>query len=670
MKSKIKKINTKLGQKVLFVWLILIILVSPLIFVWKIPLKDKIEVFNDPRNKIRVDSSATLINNIYIDDTHPSYNWETFASLHTGDSWFTNATGTVGDPYVIDNVLISGFVSNIVIQNSKTHFMIINSAITSSQYDGQGIIMINVSHGRIINNNFTNNNRGLQLIDSHENLIERNFITNNDYEGITLENSHDNIILNNTLDNNKYSGIDLFESENNTIKNNIIKNHGHLDEYDRVVDGAGISLWMRSFYNNLSGNTFTDNLYCGIEFNSDSANTTVIENNFSNNGMCAIILDDTNNNTLRDNIMNNGGILFDGIWANMESNEINSTNLINNKPIYFYNNKSDISSIFFFNAGQVILTNCSNSVISSLVLSPGSVGFTLIHCRNITLYDIKASNNSLYGIYLIDCINVTILESITNSNGDCGIRFEGCNNSRILDSEASYNDELISFWLNANDFSFKIGCGISLISGINNLIAENNIRSNNISGVSLESYSNYNNISNNVFTNNNLLIEGRYNTIFNNTFANRLSQIVLSKGENLISENVFNGVYDAIELWGEGHTLITKNIFNGVRDAIELHSSSGNDIIDNIIDGDGGYGIEFYSSSSNRIEGNKITGVVRCFTEDQFSTSNVFIDNICEDEQSQFIINIIIIVIIGVSLAGVVLVIVFIKKRKGRKSQE
>ena len=671
MKFKIKKIRTKLRQKVLFGCLILIFLSLPLSLVWKMSFDNEIEVFNILTPLEPVKTSATLISPIYIDDTNPFNNWETFASTHIGDSWFTNATGTEGDPYIINNVLITMTHTCIYIINSKAHFMIVNSEISYSQYNGQGIYWLNVSNGHIINNNFTSNNMGMILVDSNNSVIAGNTFSLSEWGCIFFSNSHNNNIFNNTIDSNRYTGIALGESTNNTFYDNVIKNQGHLDEYRNVVDGAGIRVGYRSFHNNISGNVFTDNLYCGIELSVDSGNTTVTENTFNNNGLCGITLEDTTNNIIRDNLMTNNGILFDGIWTNMESNEISSTNSINSKIIYFYDNRSDLSSAFFILAGQIILINCSNLVIPSLSLSPGSVGITLIHCINITLLNSVASNNKLYGIHLIDCVSITISESITNSNGDCGILFEGCNNSKILDSEASYNDELISSWLYANDFSFEIGCGISLKSGINNLIANNNIQSNNISGVSLESFSNHNNISNNNFNDNNLRMEDCWdNSISENTFTNRRSQILLLRNtmRTQISENSFNGVHDAIELRDNGGTVITKNNFNGVNDAIMLYDSDANTITENIIIGDGGYGIVFRSSSNNDIERNEIYGVFQCFSEDPSSVSNVFTDNKCHLEDVSFsmiLYTIILLVILGAGITGVI-----IGRRKGRKNRE
>ena len=646
MKSKIRKKVTKLGLRGLFAFVILIILTLPSFFIWNLPLNNRLGELKDLESKLRVKSSVIQLASFYIDDTNPSNNWEAFAAYHIGDFWFTDATGTEFDPYIIGNITTTIRVDHITIINSEAHFIILNFEVTNWNYLSQGLYMQNVSNGRIMNSNFTNY-LGMSVTDTNSSFITGNTFSRCETNGINLFNSHNNTLFNNTFDSNLDNGLYIHHSNDNTIRSNTFKNHGHLN-YDgsRVEDGAGIIVRFDSYYNKIAENIFTNNMLCGLELELDSGNTTVIDNEFDNNDMCAIILSDTTNNTIRDNIMTNNGILFDGIWDNIASTEISSTNLVDNKPVYFYNNKSNIAPIFFLLAGQVFLINCSNSVIPSLSLNPGSVGFTLIHCKNITLLNCKASNNKLLGIHLIECTNITISGCITNNNGDCGILLEDCNNTKILDSEASYNDILIRYWAGYNYYGQQIGCGIALENGIDNLITESHIQSNNVSGIFLES-SHQTNISKNVFTDNKLYIISHHNVISENYFENRIS---------------------VLEFYHASYNLITKNNFNKVRDAIQLSESAHNDIIENKIVGDGGIGIEFRTSSYNNIIRNKISGVEKCFLEYMDSESNVFTDNECEDIPFKIIVITFIIVLIGVTAVLIILAIVFIRRRKRRKS--
>lgn len=762
MKFKIKKIRTNLRQKVLFGCLILIFLSLQLSFVWNVSRVNEIEDFNNLKPVVPVKTSATLISPISIDDTNPSSNWESFALAHIGDSWFTNATGTEGDPYIIDDVVINSGINCISIQNSRANFTIKNSEFTNS-YPGQGIRLINVSYGHIENNNIAYNFKGMRLIDSNEILIAGNIFNIDNEQGILLENSHDNIIFGNTLinneygivcddsngniisnndiTNNRYGGLALYESSNNTVEGNTIKNNGKFNEYGNVVAGEGLVVGYRSSHNKILENNFSDNKYCGIGLSRDSGNTTVIGNNFDNNSMCAINLEETTNNNITANIMSDSGITFEETWDNMESNSISSTNLINNKPVYFYENRTNLKSIDFINAGQVILIKCNNSLISSLNVSHGSIGLTLIYCGNITLLNIEASNNILYGIYSIDSRNISISISKVNDNGNCGILFESCDNSKVLNNEANYNNALISIWVSAGDFGRVLGCGIVLWGGISNTISENDAHYNKINGLELYN-SDGNLISGNIVSHNSdnginllssdrndvigntvsynafygIIIAGNHNYVYDNTvnfqsgsgnallhaaiyldhvwnnsvvennIAHNSEGIYLSysggnnishnnlddngiwiRGNgNTISENTFTNSVSGLDLIYAHNNIITKNSFYEVYYVIDLYYSDYNNISENYIDGNGGVGLDFFSSSYNTIEGNEIYDVQICFREDDSSLSNVFANNTCSHRPPEED-NIIIYIIIGGALGGAAIAIVLIRRRSVRK---
>ena len=62
------------------------------------------------------------------------------------------------------------------------------------------------------------------------------------------------------------------------------------------------------------------------------------------------------------------------------SHKINVSNKVNEKPIYYYCNQVNLNSNNFTNPGQVILVNCTNSVVSQLNIVNGSEGISLYYC--------------------------------------------------------------------------------------------------------------------------------------------------------------------------------------------------------------------------------------------------------------------------------------------------
>ena len=124
-------------------------------------------------------------------------------------------------------------------------------------------------------------------------------------------NSNDNIICNNIITNNKF-GIDIFESTNTIISQNMIINQARYG-----------GIYMRySSNNNISGNIISNNNDAGINL-LDSYNNTIIENTISNHFWGGIVLLDSSetsnivyHNNLFNNVPNNGEDYGLNIWDN------------------------------------------------------------------------------------------------------------------------------------------------------------------------------------------------------------------------------------------------------------------------------------------------------------------------------------------------------------------
>jgi parallel beta-helix repeat protein len=154
-----------------------------------------------------------------------------------------------------ENVTIKGFT----IRNSGDYFP--NAGINlSSNY--------NIVEENIIFENFY----GITLYESSYNKIKRNFIQDNDNCGIYLATSSNNMIFYNIINNQFYNGIGLYDnSENNTIENNKLTNNGY----------CGVNI-RSSSQNKIIGNNISDN---NIGIHVPSSKNTIEDNNFSNNNV-------------------------------------------------------------------------------------------------------------------------------------------------------------------------------------------------------------------------------------------------------------------------------------------------------------------------------------------------------------------------------------------------
>ena len=353
---------------------------------------------------------------------------------------------------------------------------------------------------------------------------------------ITLKNTQNGIVTNNSLSNIQ-NGIYLYNSHNATIYSNIINGTGiHLDESnynnisDNIIDRNGISM-ITCEYNSLSGNLLSgDGLYI------DAA-------------------------------------LFNGKWTrylhNIAHHEIDSTNLVNGKPLYYYNNKVNLNPDDFLNAGQVFLANCNDSMISNLIISNTSKAISLYLCNDITLTNNTVSNNT-DGIYLKKSDNNLISENALIQNSYFNIHLDSSKNNQILQNTA----------VSASTFGASTG-SIYLSSSQSNVISGNSL-TNYLLGIELK-YSSKNTISANKLTqchNGIQLFQSDYNTVSKNTLDKSYNGILLlyESSNNVISDNkVINyehrGIYLAYE---SNYNSVTGNSITGNGTCIVEFNCKGN----------------------------------------------------------------------------------------------
>ena len=253
-------------------------------------------------------STPTVQEPIFIDGTATgvgAHNWNWAKS----QPW-CSGSGTWSDPYVIENLKISGFglFNGIEIRNSNVSFIIQNCTVFNS--DDSGIYFYNVNNSRLMDNNFHNNSGyGIYFVYSNNNTISGNTANGNEL-GIYLDNSDNNTISGNTAKNNELGILLEVDCNNNTISGNIIN------------DNSWAGILLEDCNNNtISGNVINDNDYWGI-YLYDCDNNTIANNAINNNGDAGIYLDSDNEyNEITENI------LYNNTWG-IDIREGNSNNSV------------------------------------------------------------------------------------------------------------------------------------------------------------------------------------------------------------------------------------------------------------------------------------------------------------------------------------------------------
>ena len=307
-------------------------------------------------------------------------------------------------------------------------------------------------------------------IESNYNTIKENNCSGNSNFGIYLNTADSNSIYNNTCSNNSH-GIYLENSNSITIFNNTCN----------FNDGDGIRL-KDSYHFTLSSNTMVGN---GI---------SIISN-------------------LQDNLINT-------------YNMVHSNNTVNGNPVYFYKNGTDFTVPL--GAGQVILVNCSKTIIENQNCSNGSIGIDVMFSSNITITNNTCNSNNIYGIRL----HYSDFNTVTNNT---------CN--------MNYSPNIILRSSDSNTLSFNT-CGQGFREGIELRYSDHNTLSNNIcnlndKGINLEESIN-NTLSNNTckFNQNGVYIEiSSDNEFLNNSISdNTVGMSFIFNSEN--NEAHFNSIFN------------------------------------------------------------------------------------------------------------------------------
>lgn len=514
------------------------------------------------------------------------------------------------------------------------------------------------------NNTIMQSNVALYLSTScNNNTILRNNISQSDFNAIYLWSAYssDEYCANNTISKNiitgATAGIEVWGIDtlihDNTIKNCIngieIKNDDSVVQRNTIMSCSnGIYLTYNSQGHEFSHNNITDG---GTGIFGLYSNSSIFMNVISNmSGEGIWLRNGANNNFSKNSIVNsNFGIyLREGNAANnftensmygcglyvkddyelLTSNFFDSTNTVNDHPIYFYANKEGLTANDFFDAGQVIIVNCNNSFISDIQVSDLFNGIGLYYSHNNTISSINAHHNvngiymnqshsniiqnsnfdnNEHGMILYDSVKNHVVNNHLANNLENGLSLVWSSSNFIINNEISYNINGI-FLNNDHEVDFEYSCD-------RNIIKENAILSNT-NGIWLEYKCVGNVINRNII---------KYNDIG--------IKLIHSCNANNITGNLIDFNFEGINFW---HLCYNSIIFNNTiahcSDGIAFYlycrfnTISRNNITLNT------RGLLLDNSHANTITDNSMLGNEQCIVEIE-SEDNIFENNDCGDAE-------------------------------------
>lgn len=335
--------------------LVFLLAVSGITYIFPVNLSNRVtseKVYIKPENSGHWTLSGTTI---YIDnnwsDTRDTYAW-------------CSGSGTVNQPYIIENLTIDGMQqrSGMVIKNTNDYFEIRNVTILntttdwSTQYD-RGIFIDTVANGKIVDSRFSYH----------------------DYFAVSIRDSSDILVYNNVFDilTNHGIGLEILGSDSITV------------DFNNMTNGSRGILTSRFSDSNITNNRISHMRFGGIQIGDVLDNTQNQSNYLAHNiltylGDTGISLSHSNDNLIYNNQISHSDFL--GIMIRGYNNRIIKNTILNNSRGISVDRDNNT---FYLNYIESVIENARD--YSDNKWDNGSIG------NYYSLYDGKDANDDGIG---------------------------------------------------------------------------------------------------------------------------------------------------------------------------------------------------------------------------------------------------------------------------------
>ncbi len=337
---------------------------------------------------------------------------------------------------------------------------------------------------------------------------------------------------------------------------------------DTAPDGVGIYLdnvTNATIYNN----TIYDNAQYNVEL--ESSSNVSIANNTLYDAPFGVLVEDSYS-SIHNNTLSGCGFVVYGDESIMSSQNITTDNTVNGRPVYYIKNEDMNNSTAPTDAGQIILGNVTNYIISGVAFENDSIGVFVGYSSNITVEN-STFSGAMDAIYTYNVDNVTIANNSISSSGWNGIRAESSENLTVLNNTVQGSGYY----------------GILFYPASNSIIAGNRVFNSSGTNVYLY-YSNGNSIYRNIIygsrnTYGLLLRSSQYNMVWNNTMFgnNRAGIYVYYASNNAIWNNtVRDNPQYGLRIYHGNDNNVTHNLFlNNGEYGVGIFYGAGNIIMNN-----------------------------------------------------------------------------------------
>jgi parallel beta-helix repeat protein len=276
----------------------------------------------------------------------------------------------------------------------------------------------------------------------------------------------------------------------------------------------------------------------------DASKGHTITGNTLIDGILGIAIENTSDCVFRNNNLRNCSFSVSTFGGGDLSNDLDSSNTVNGRPIYYWVNMKDRTVPS--DATYIVLVKCANIAVKNASPKGVCIVSTVDSAiSNVTLG--RVTMNLLGdGINLLDSSRISITGSVVHDTG-IGIRIE--NSSNII--------------VRGNDISNQITKGIDLVSAADTLIS-GNIFNNNNCGIGCTPYE----LSNGAVVG---------TSVVSNNFTGNGCAVNVCGGIEMCN-NFFDSNEVGLMFSGYSGNTVTENVFSHNKNALYFSDSSGNSI--------------------------------------------------------------------------------------------
>jgi parallel beta-helix repeat protein len=176
-----------------------------------------------------------------------------------------------------------------------------------------------------------------------------------------------------------------------------------------------------------------------VELSYGSGNT-LNNNEILNNTLKGLYINNSGGNVLRENNIAGSPVNFDlnGTQLSEYKQDIDISNTVDGKPIYYLVDKNDAAIGSSTNAGCVFVVNCTDVVVYDLELSNNGTGVVFAYTANSNIENVTTVNNSRTGILLQSSTNNRLIGNNV-SNNNYGIQLLNSGNDTLRNNVCTDN---------------------------------------------------------------------------------------------------------------------------------------------------------------------------------------------------------------------------------------